>query len=105
MDAFKEANGRGVIIVNISQCCRGMVNPAYATGKALQDTGIVPGHDMTTEAALAKLSYILGKTEWDLEKKRQMVLRNLRGELTVKQSRQLSVGNLSLKSLLSSTVS
>lgn len=51
---------------------------------------------MTPEAALAKLSYILGKSEWNYEQKRAMVLRNLRGELTVKQSRHLSVIDVDL---------
>ena len=45
----------------------------------------------TPEAALAKLSYVLGKSEWTLQQKRAMMLRNLRGELTVKQSREMSV--------------
>ncbi|GAV05662.1 hypothetical protein RvY_15758-2 [Ramazzottius varieornatus] len=46
MDVLHEAHSRGVIIVNISQCSHGVVNPAYETGKALADLGIVPGHDM-----------------------------------------------------------
>lgn len=46
MDVLHEAHNRGVIIVNISQCSHGVVNPAYETGKALADLGIVPGHDM-----------------------------------------------------------
>ncbi|XP_055327660.1 L-asparaginase-like [Paramacrobiotus metropolitanus] len=91
LDAFREATDRGVLIINISQCSRGVVNPSYETGQALLECGIIPGHDMTPEAALAKLSYVLGKTEWDYQQKRAMILQNLRGELTVKQSRQLSI--------------
>lgn len=38
---------------------------------------------MTTEAALTKLSYVLGKENWDLETKKRMMQRNIRGEITV----------------------
>ncbi|VDO70397.1 unnamed protein product [Heligmosomoides polygyrus] len=38
---------------------------------------------MTSEAAMAKMCYILGKDEWDYETKRMMLQSNLRGEMTV----------------------
>lgn len=72
MAALKEASKRGVLIVNITQCSRGIVSPAYAVGKDLQDIGVVAGSDMTVEAALMKLSYVIGKKEWSLYEKRQV---------------------------------
>lgn len=75
MTALKEACDRGVIIVNITQCSRGIVTPLYAVGKALQDVGVLPGADMTVEAALMKLSYVLGKSDWTLRDKRQVGVR------------------------------
>ena len=33
---------------------------------------MIPGSDMTVEAALMKLAYILSKNEWSLEKKRKV---------------------------------
>ena len=39
--------------------------------QSLLDIGIVPGYDMTSEAALAKLSYVLTKP-WSLEKKKEV---------------------------------
>ena len=33
LDAFADASKRGVLIVNITQCSRGVVAPSYATGK------------------------------------------------------------------------
>ena len=42
------------------------------TFQSLQEAGIIPGGDMTPEAALTKLSYVLGKNGWTLEEKRKV---------------------------------
>ncbi|KAI8617119.1 asparaginase-domain-containing protein [Chytriomyces sp. MP71] len=83
LSAIREACERGVVIVNCSQCLRGLVTDLYATGKALAAIGVVPGSDMTPECALTKLSYLLGKG-LPVEECRQLLRSNLRGELTVK---------------------
>jgi 60kDa lysophospholipase len=44
---------------------------------------------MTPEAALAKLSYVLSKDEWNLETKKIMMQNNLRGELTNEKGAEL----------------
>ncbi|XP_037086735.1 LOW QUALITY PROTEIN: L-asparaginase-like [Pollicipes pollicipes] len=82
LDAFYQARQRGVIVVNCTQCSQGAVSATYETGKSLLDAGVLPGADMTPEAALTKLAYVLTKDEWDLETKRQKITQNLRGELT-----------------------
>ncbi|CAL1272708.1 unnamed protein product [Larinioides sclopetarius] len=82
-DELKRAHRRGVIIVNCTQCSLGQVDPSYETGRALVDVGVVPGSDMTLEAALTKLSYVISKKEWTIQTKRTMMKANLRGELTV----------------------
>lgn len=55
----------------------GSVGGMYETGKALLDCGVIPGADLTPEAALTKLSYVLSKSEWDHETKRKMIQTNL----------------------------
>lgn len=40
--------------------------------QVLSTVGIISGADMTSEAALHKLSYVLSKTEWDHETKKQV---------------------------------
>lgn len=70
---LKEASDRGVIIVNCTQCPNGSVAEIYQTGKVLFQVGVLPGYDMTPEAALTKLSYVLGKNEWPLDVKKQVI--------------------------------
>uniref|UniRef100_A0A915CJA0 asparaginase n=4 Tax=Ascarididae TaxID=6250 RepID=A0A915CJA0_PARUN len=89
IEEIKQAVERGCIVVNCSQCVRGQVDVHYFTGKILYDAGVIPGSDMTAEAALTKLAYVLGKDEWDLPTKRKMIQRNIRGEMTSAHSETL----------------
>ncbi|XP_071353796.1 60 kDa lysophospholipase isoform X2 [Trachinotus anak] len=81
LEELKKATDAGVIIINCTQCLRGTVSTSYATGKVLMDAGLIAGGDMTPEAALSKLSYVLAKKELDLEAKKKMMSENLRGEM------------------------
>ena len=48
--------------MNVTQCSGGRVAmELYETGRQLQEAGVICGHDITTEAAVAKLMYVLGQ--------------------------------------------
>lgn len=83
VELVKEAVERGVLVVNVSQCKDGAVQMhLYETGLALQEAGVVSGHDMTIEAAVTKLMYVLGKN-LPLSEARNLMRRPLRGEFTL----------------------
>ena len=77
-DVIKRAiDEQNMVIVSVTQCLKGtVIQGDYATSLP-----VIPGYDMTLEAALAKLYYLL-YTEPDLEKVKKMMLVNLKGELT-----------------------
>jgi L-asparaginase len=61
---LRDAVARGVVIINCSQCHGGAVRQSlYSTGAALQRLGVVSGRDMTPEAALTKLYWLLARGE------------------------------------------
>jgi len=79
---LKEAIEQGIVVVAITQCWRGSVNfDTYATGRALQEIGVISGFDMTVECASVKLSWLLGQGLSPQEVARLMQV-NMRGELT-----------------------
>ncbi|MFD2094444.1 asparaginase [Corallincola platygyrae] len=82
LDLLSEASEQGIIVVNCTQCLKGSVNMGgYATGQALRDVGVISGYDMTTEATLTKLHYLLNQPLTP-EQIREAMQTSLRGELS-----------------------
>ena len=71
---------KGVIVVNASQCLAHKVNHKNSIGALLQDIGVVPAHDLTTEAAVTKLYFLLGNVKKQEVIPKLMTI-NMRGEL------------------------
>lgn len=59
---LSEAIKNNIYVINVTQCSGGSVNMGqYETSTQLKKIGIVSGKDITTEAAITKLMYLLGQ--------------------------------------------
>lgn len=73
---------KGVLVLDVTQCLQGSVELGrYETSRYLKELGVVSARDMTFEASITKLMYLLGK-EKDKEIIKNLLVKNLRGELS-----------------------
>ncbi len=81
VDALALAIKKGIHIINVTQCSGGSVAMGnYETSAQLKNIGVISGEDITTEAAITKLMYLLGKKVQSSEFKKQFETA-IRGEM------------------------
>ncbi|MCK4484740.1 MAG: asparaginase [Candidatus Thorarchaeota archaeon] len=90
---IKQAISEGCSVLMSTQCAFGQADLSfYEVGKAALDVGALSAHDMTSEAAVVKLMWILGHTR-DPDIVKEMILTNYVGEVTLSNGKTIRSKN------------
>jgi L-asparaginase len=82
INLLKDAIKKGIKIIDVTQCNSGrVILGQYETSTKLKEIGVINGKDITTEAAVAKLMYLLGEINVEKDFKINFE-KSLRGEMT-----------------------
>ncbi|MCD2258585.1 asparaginase [Psychroserpens luteolus] len=82
IDLLKQTIKRDIPIINVTQCSGGSVLMGqYETSTQLKSIGVISGKDITTEAALAKLMFMLGENV-SIKTFKTIFETSLRGEMS-----------------------
>jgi L-asparaginase len=82
IDAIENAIRQGIIVLVVTQCKGGSVEIGkYETSKYLGEIGVISGYDITTEAAVTKMMFLLGNSETK-ERITALLQTSMRGEMT-----------------------
>ena len=84
LNKIKEVLSKGIFVYNVTQCQGGSVEMGkYETSRELLNAGVISGHDITTEAAVCKMMYVLGKYK-DTNEIKKYLNNGLKGEISPK---------------------
>jgi len=82
INCLKNALQKGIHIINVTQCSGGsVIMGQYETSAELKEIGLISGKDITTEAAVTKLMYLL-KKNLDQKTFKTVFETAIRGEIT-----------------------
>ena len=83
INAIADAIKRGIIVLNVTQCKAGaVVMGQYEASYEMNRIGVIGGNDITLEAAVTKMMYLLGTYPDNHEHVRECLQMSLRGEIT-----------------------